>query len=503
MPSLFLSAAHKSAGKTTVAIGLCAAFAQRGLRVQPFKKGPDYIDPMWLAQAAGRACYNLDFYTMERDEIARMYARHARDADLALIEGNKGLYDGLDLDGGNSNAALAKLLDVPVVLVIDAQGMTRGIAPLILGYQAFDRDVKIAGVILNQLGGRRHESKLRAVIEHYTDVPVLGAILRDDRLQITERHLGLMPSNEAPQAGLRIATIAERVAEQVDLEALHKLAGAFPSPSGRGAGVRASAADTPSSDPSDHLLGHCSRRDPTSCIRAVVPEREGKSIRLGIARDAAFGFYYPDDLEALENAGAFLVPVDTLRDAALPDVDGLFIGGGFPETHMQALEANTALRSSIRNAIENGLPTYAECGGLMYLARRLAWGERSHEMVGVIPGDVVMHATPQGRGYVRLRETAAHPWGRGLDADIPAHEFHYSALINLAPGATFAYDVVRGAGVDGAHDGLVYKNLLASYTHLRDVRGNHWARRFVAFVSARKHERTAKAQSAQRKDEQK
>lgn len=225
MSSLFLSAAHKSSGKTTVAIGLCAAFTQRGVRVQPFKKGPDYIDPMWLGQAAGRSCYNLDFYTMARDEIVEMVVSHTQGTDLALIEGNKGLYDGLDLDGSNSNAALAKLLNTPVVLVLDAQGMTRGIAPLILGYQAFDAQVNIVGVILNQLGGRRHESKLRAVIEHYTNVKVLGAILRDARLQIVERHLGLMPSNEAEQAGLRIATIAERVAEQVDLESLMALSG--------------------------------------------------------------------------------------------------------------------------------------------------------------------------------------------------------------------------------------------------------------------------------------
>ncbi|HEY9149591.1 MAG TPA: AAA family ATPase, partial [Gammaproteobacteria bacterium] len=167
MTQLLVSAAHKSSGKTTVTLGLCAALTARGTRVQPFKKGPDYIDPMWLGLAAGRPCFNLDFQTMERDEILAMVGRHAQGADMALIEGNKGLYDGLDLDGSNSNAALAKLVQAPVVLVLDARGMTRGIAPLILGYQAFDPEIRIAGVILNQLGGSRHESKLRAVIEHY------------------------------------------------------------------------------------------------------------------------------------------------------------------------------------------------------------------------------------------------------------------------------------------------------------------------------------------------
>jgi len=505
MPSLFISAAHKSSGKTTVAIGLCAAFAQRGLRVQPFKKGPDYIDPMWLGQAAGRACYNLDFYTMARDEIAAAYARHAHPADLALIEGNKGLYDGLDLDGSNSNAALAKLLGSPVVLVIDAQGMTRGIAPLILGYQAFDRDVHIAGVILNQLGGRRHESKLRAVIEHYTDVPVLGAILRDPELEIVERHLGLMPSNEAPQAALRIAAIAQRVAEQVDLEGLLKVSAAsLPTPAQSNSALPLHI--EPTSNIPSPLQGE--GQDGGSSLKLPQqsndhphpnppPERGRGStfssasapasvVRLGIARDAAFGFYYPDDLAALQQAGAQLIPINTLRDSTLPDIDGLFIGGGFPETHMAALEANTTLRGAIRTAIENGLPTYAECGGLMYLARRITWKEHSHAMVGVIPGDIVMHARPQGRGYVRLRERAQHPWPLHSGVEIPAHEFHYSSLDNLAPGVVFAYDVTRGSGVDGAHDGLIYKNLLASYTHLRDVNAHHWAQRFVEFVRSNK-----------------
>src|SRR5574340_1028433 len=218
MNRMLISAAHKSSGKTMVSIGLCAALAARGHSVQPFKKGPDYIDPMWLGQAAGRPCRNLDLYLMENDDVVATFARHA--SGVNLVEGNKGLYDGLALDGSNSNAALAKLLDLPVFLVIDARGMTRGIAPLILGYQAFDRDIRIAGVILNNLGGSRHEAKLREVIEHYTDVPVIGAIHHDERLSIVERHLGLMPSNESIVALEHIGQVGERVAAQVDLDRL-------------------------------------------------------------------------------------------------------------------------------------------------------------------------------------------------------------------------------------------------------------------------------------------
>ena len=225
MHRMLVSAAHKSSGKTTISVGLCAAFRDRGLAVQPFKKGPDYIDPLWLSQASGHACRNLDLYLMRADEIEDIFERHGSGMDVSLVEGNKGLYDGLALDGSNSNAALAKLLGLPVVLVIDARGMTRGIAPLILGYQAFDRDIRIAGVILNQLGGSRHESKLRAVVEHYTDVPVLGAVHHDPGLFVQERHLGLIPGNEAVESVAMITAMGQRMASQVDLERLLELTG--------------------------------------------------------------------------------------------------------------------------------------------------------------------------------------------------------------------------------------------------------------------------------------
>lgn len=450
MNRFLISAAHKSSGKTMVSIGLCAALAARGHSVQPFKKGPDYIDPMWLGQAAGNACRNLDLYLMENDDVVATFARHA--SEVNLVEGNKGLYDGLALDGSNSNAALAKLLDLPVVLVIDARGMTRGIAPLILGYQAFDKDIRIAGVILNNLGGKRHESKLRAVIEHYTDVPVIGAIQHDERLSIVERHLGLMPSNESIAANAKIRQIGEAIAEQVDLGRLLELSQKEPLPVPRTA--------------------------------EVLPMPSGDKVRIAIARDRAFGFYYADDLDALEAAGAELVPFDALNDAHLPAVDGLYIGGGFPEACSVELEANSSLRGEIKRAIESGLPAYAECGGLMYLSRSITWEGRAYQMVGAIPGEVTMHAKPLGRGYVHLREVADHPWPRpDMPAkQIKAHEFHYSKLENLPADMRYAYQVERGYGIDGGRDGLVINNLLASYTHLRTIGSCYWATRFVGFV---------------------
>ncbi len=458
-----------------VSVGLCAALTARGLRVQPFKKGPDYIDPMWLGQASGRPCFNLDPYLMSPEQIRSLFAQHDSQADISLIEGNKGLYDGLALDGSNSNAALAHMLDLPVVLVIDARGMTRGIAPLILGYQAFDRNIRIAGVILNQLGGSRHEAKLRAVIEHYTDVPVLGAIAHDPLLSVTERHLGLMPSHEADDAAQRVRAIGQRIADQVDLQKVMDVAASAP----------ALVVPSPSVLAEPVEARHYATQ---KTLRQAQDER-ASVVRIGLARDKAFGFYYPDDLAALEAAGAELVPFDTLNDPTLPEVDGLFIGGGFPEMFMAELQANAALREAIASVIEAGLPVYAECGGLMYLARSVSWRGQTCRMVGAIPGDITMHDKPVGRGYVTLATTPDAPWPAQQASwphELRGHEFHYSSLDNLAPDVRFAYRVKRGHGVDGQHDGIVHRNVLASYAHLRSIGADGWAGHFVDFVRSRR-----------------
>ena len=305
-------------------------------------------------------------------------------------------------------------------------------------------------------------SKLRAVIEHYTDVPVIGAVQEDDQLALIERHLGLMPVNETAEAERHIATIGERIGAQVDLDRLLAISHtAVPLP------------------------------PPAPPWRSME-----KPVRIAIARDAAFGFYYADDLEALAAAGAQTVFFDTLHDSRLPTCDGLLIGGGFPECFVDQLEANASLRTDIRRAIEAGLPTYAECGGLMYLARSIHWKGRSAAMVGVIPGDIRMHDKPVGRGYVILEPNASHPWrvaepaagsGRSPNpasgsAALHAHEFHYSNLYNLPADTRYAYTVRRGHGIDGHHDGVLQHRLLASYTHLRATSACDWPTKFVEHV---------------------
>ncbi|MCK5719760.1 MAG: hydrogenobyrinic acid a,c-diamide synthase (glutamine-hydrolyzing) [Thiomargarita sp.] len=458
MSHLLISAIHKSSGKTTITIGLCASFAARGLIVQPFKKGPDYIDPLWLGQAAQQPCYNLDFYMMSKNEIKHIVADYSKNADISIIEGNKGLYDGMDLEGSNSNAALAILLGTPVILVLDTQGMTRGVAPIILGHQEFNQEIYIAGVILNQVASERHENKLRATIEYYTNVPVIGSIRRNSDLVIKERHLGLMPSNEDGQAQNKIQTIQQIISEQVEIEQLLSIA-----------------------DEAKQFLVAKSEKNKTNITISLESH-----IKIGIIRDAAFGFYYHRDLEALEAIGVELVFINALDDSNLPKINGLFIGGGFPEEKMELLSQNQSLKTDIYNAIELGMPVYAECGGLMYLSRQLTWKDKTCDMVGTFPFDIIVETKPQGRGYIHLRETGNGLWPLLDDseelASFYAHEFHYSKVVNIPNNLNYAYQVLRGYGLDGQHDGVVYKNTLANYAHLQDVNGNHWIKRFVNFV---------------------
>lgn len=461
-PRLLISAAHKSSGKTTFSTGLAAALTARGLAVQTYKKGPDYIDPLWLRRASGRPCYNLDFNTQGADEIEATIATHAAGIDFELIEGNKGLHDGVDLEGRDSSAALAKLVGAPVVLVLDASGMTRGIAPLVMGYQVFDREVDIRGIVLNRVATARQEEKLRQALERYTDLKVLGVIGKSADLTVVERHLGLTTPQETADVDHVIAHLGETVAAGVDLDALVDLA------------------RTPA---------HGHRPTVAAPVVRTTATVAAEPVTIGVVRDEAFCFYYQDDLEALERAGARLEYFSALTTPRLPKVDGLFIGGGFPESHIGPLAANVGLKRDIARAAAAGLPIYAECGGLMYLSRSIAWNGEVGEMVGIVPGDAVVQDRPQGRGLVVMEETAAMPWAPPSGAERPlrirAHEFHYARIDNLAPGCRFAYRVVRGDGITGREDGIVVGNTMASFTHLRDTAAARWAERFVGFVRDR------------------
>ncbi len=458
MAHILISAAHKSSGKTVLSVGICAALKKQGLQVQAFKKGPDYIDPMWLKQATANSCYNLDFWTQTDTEIKSMFASHDQQASISIIEGNKGLHDGLAADGSNSNAALAKLLKAPVVLILDTRGTIRGVAPLLLGYQQFDPEVNIAGVILNFVGGGRHAAKLRSVIERYTDIPILGMVQRNAELELVERYLGLMPNNEDRYAQQKISSIADTIAQQIDLEKIIHIANTAPS---LGVDVE--------------NINHVKQY----------------SLKIAYARDEAFGFYYADDLETFRQHGVQLVPFDTLNDKSIPDADALFIGGGFPEKRLAELTANTKMQQSIAAAINNGLPSYVECGGLMYLAKSIQYEHQKCNMVGIIEADCEMFDKPIGRGYTMLKANKQHPWKNNhdgstnlhIDKEIPGHEFHYSKL-NQVPKTDFAYQVKRGYGINGENDGLIYKNLVACYAHQRNTQQNQWISSFLEFIQS-------------------
>ncbi len=456
-PRIVISAPGRSSGKTTVTIGLARALTRKAYTVQPFKKGPDYIDPMWLTAASGRVCYNLDFYLMGENNIIDSFQRRSEGADLSIIEGNMGLYDGPDLMGSGSTAHLAQILESPVILVINARGMTRGVAALVLGYQQFQPDLNISGVILNQVRGKRHESKLISALNHYCDIDVLGAIPSDKDFEIPERHLGLVPIGENNEMDGVIDRIEKVVRDHVDLDRFVEKANV------NSKQVKPSAED--------------SSRTPFIISASSQPK---DTIKIGIAKDQAFNFYYPDNLEALTNAGAELIPFNTLVDQELPNVKGLYIGGGFPEVFMKELEGNIALRKAIKKAIDNGMPIYAECGGLMYLARNITWNNETRKMVGGIPCDIHQTNKPKGFGYTVLNPTVSKSWFP-MDKEMKAHEFHYSEAVNMGD-VDCIYSVKRGYGLDGRRDGILYKNVLASYVHLHSFSSPKWAESFVRFV---------------------
>ncbi len=376
-PRLVIAAPQGRSGKTTVTLGLGAALAGRGLTVQPFKKGPDYIDPSWLTEAAGRPCRNLDpFFLVSTEEIQQALLKGGRGADLCLIEGNHGLYDSIDEEGSGSTADVARCLQAPIILVVNTARMSRSVAAMVHGYQTFEPDVRLAAVILNNVAGSRHQTKLRQAIESHCGIPVLGALPRRQELTIPDRHLGLIP--RAEQDGLipAIQACREAAEQYLDLDTVVNIARAAP---------HLPAEDNVAASGEMMATNDSSRQD---------------RVRVGVIRDRAFTFYYPENLEALVEAGAELVFFDALQDTRLPEIDALYIGGGFPEVFMAELSANKRLRQEIRSTIEAGLPVYAECGGLMYLTRRIVWGQCSAEMVGVLPCQVELTDHPQGHGYV-------------------------------------------------------------------------------------------------------
>lgn len=453
-PRILIAGDRSSSGKTTIVAGLLSALRGRGLAVQPFKVAMDYIDPSYHTWITGRSCRNLDGYLMAEKAVREIYAHAAGSADIAVIEGVRGLFEGYDGDLG-STAQVAKLLKTPVIFVVDARSITRSCAALVKGYMDYDPQVQIKGVILNKVGSERHAQKAMREIERYAGVEVVGVIRRNEEMHLAMRHLGLVPVLEGKtrHEGFpeRVDKIRRIVEEGLDLDRIREIAR--------------------EAEPLPEVEKDLYRENAL-----------GQGIRIGVARDEAFNFYYRDNLELMEKAGAEVVAFSPVHDRALPEVDGIYIGGGYPELYARELSENAGMRSALEKAHERDVPIFAECGGLMYLAREIEWDGESHEMVGLVPGKA-------RRGKTRVVSYAHGAITQGCalgpaGAKIMGHEFHHSEML-MDEGARYAIRLERGTGIARGMDGFVEGNLIASYMHIHGASYRGFPAEFIGACKRR------------------
>lgn len=455
IPRIVISGLRGGSGKTILSVILNAIWRKHGLSIAPFKKGPDYIDAGWLALAAGRPCHNLDLFMMRPDQALRSFISHSSGSDIAVIEGNRGLYDGVDAEGSYSTAELSKLISSPIIIVVDCAKVTGTVAAMVRGCQLLDTRVMISGVVLNNVGSYRQESVIRSAVERRCGIPVLGAIPRVPEDPFPERHMGLTPFQEHKETEDAIATVLRIGEDCLDLDGIREVA------------ERASGIDATEGE----LSSQC----------ADISYRP----RIGVIRDSAFQFYYPENLEELTLNGADILEVSALTEAGLPEIDALYIGGGFPETHAIALADNRHFRNSLLKAIEEGLPVYAECGGLMYLGDSIYMDNRFYEMVGALPMVFALEKRPQAHGYTIVEVTGDNPYFK-KGSTMRGHEFHYSRLVEFkgADRTSMVFTLKRGKGIRNGMDGITYKNVFASYTHLHAIGAPEWTQGVMS-VAAR------------------
>ncbi|MBG0788877.1 MAG: cobyrinate a,c-diamide synthase [Desulfovibrionaceae bacterium] len=451
IPRIVLAGLSGGTGKTIVSLALARAFSRAGKHVAPFKKGPDYIDAQWLGLAAGRSCSNLDPFFHSSETIRSIFFHKSRNADVCVIEGNRGLFDGMDEHGSCSTAELARVLDAPVILAIDCTKMTRTVAAIIKGCAEFEPGVNLAGVILNRTAGERHRSVLAKSVATHTGVPVLGMLPKIGSNPIPERHMGLM-SDQEYDGSAHLDKLADMADEWLDMDAIFQ-----------------AACSAPAFGPEPAPL--------------FPGEPKDKKVRIGYVHDAALWFYYPENLEALEHAGAELVRVSLLADDPWPDIDGLYLGGGFPEVFAAEIAANRSVLDHLRELSLAGLPIYAECGGFMVLCDALEIHGATHAMAGVFPVSTAFCPRPQGLGYTEAEVMLENPFFE-FGSRILGHEFHYSLCVSDAP-VTVPTGLMmhRGKGSAIGHDGFLKNNTLAGYNHIHALAVPGWADRFVAAAS--------------------
>lgn len=445
-------------GKSVVSVGLTAYLIKRGNNVIPFKKGPDYIDAGWLALAAKKNCYNLDPYLMTEEAIHSSFRQNSAGADFAIIEGNRGLYDGVNSKGGYSTAELAISLNLPVLLVVNCTKITRTVAALVLGCQMLDKRIDIKGVILNEVATKRQKKIITEAVKDVTGISVVGVIPRLKKDIFPMRHLGMIPHQEYQDSDTAIDLLADTVADSVDVET---------------------------------IIGCMSDIDcsPEETEISPIQAVSSRKVKVGVIQDTAFQFYYAENLKALEDEGAELVQINALQDKKLPDLDGLYIGGGFPETSARELAANESFRLSIKEAADNGLPIYAECGGLIYLGESIVLEGIDYPLSGVFPVRFGMSTKPQAHGYSIFSTDKTNSfYDRGTT--VKGHEFRYSTIEEWrGREQDLVLQMERGQGFSGGRDGLCYNNVLALYTHVHAGGTPEWARGIVKICRKQKQQR--------------
>jgi cobyrinic acid a,c-diamide synthase len=451
IPRIVVSGLRGGDGKTILSLCIIASWQKKGFKVTPFKKGPDYIDAGWLAKAADTPCFNLDLFMMSSDQTKQSFLAHSAHAEIAVIEGNRGLYDGVDHEGTYSTAELAKLLRSPVILAVDCTKATNTIAALVLGCQQMDPDVSIKGIVLNRVANSRQESVIRKSVSEKCKLPVLGAIPRLKKDPFPERHMGLTPFQEHVDRETSISIVSEIGDKYLDLDGIWKIANEATT-------IKMSSEFRVQSSENNKKL-----KTPNS------------KLRVGVIRDSAFQFYYPENFEELDRRGAQLVEINALKEAVIPELDALYIGGGFPETHALGLAENTLFKQSLYEAVERGLPVYAECGGLMFLGRSIIQDNKTYPMVGVFPITCSLEKKPQAHGYTVIEVARENPYFSKKTV-LKGHEFHYSHVLDLKEDdVDMIFKVKRGRGIKNNKDGLCYKNVLATYTHLHAIGAPEWA----------------------------
>ncbi|ROL58762.1 hydrogenobyrinic acid a,c-diamide synthase (glutamine-hydrolyzing) [Bacteroidetes/Chlorobi group bacterium ChocPot_Mid] len=449
LPRIMIAGLGGDSGKTFVSCGLLRYFMDKGLEVSGFKKGPDYIDSAWLKLASKKEVRNLDTYLIPKNEIIKSFIKNGTACDISIIEGNRGLFDGYDSKGSHSTAELAKLLGCPVVLVLTVKKITRTSAALVLGCKLMDKDLNIAGVIINQLAGKRHESIIRETIEDITGIPVIGAIPKLNSEVMPSRHLGLITPDEYELAENAIKISAKAINDYVDTEKLLNIA------------------------KDSSLIQDYKNESDEKNSSLTISQRKNK-IRIGYFCDRIFSFYYPENLESLADLGVELIKISSYNDKILPEIDALYIGGGFPESNIELLTSNKELMMSLKSAVESGLPVYAECGGLIYLGESINIDGKNHQLSGILPIKFMMSKKPMGHGYSEAIVDNDNPFFSNGTV-MRSHEFHYSFIDESAPYVKTCLKVQRGVGAIDKRDGIIYKNVFGTYLHIHALGFRQWA----------------------------